>query len=213
LDLVLQHAAELDAHSAYSSLPVPQRRRKVARQQRHREPQHAVQHLPRAYDDSGKHTLQAGASSRLGSTTTSKQHRSGALLLPETGHRQALRLPMDLASRSPILARFVTEPGSFVNQTEGVAQVPAQTAGRQIYRAFYLDDTFRMTNKLTLNLGLRYELTGTWSERFNRLTFWNPRPRMPPSPGCGGTCGLRDRMPSLVSREAFVAEGFQKVSG
>jgi len=29
--------------------------------------------------------------------------------------------------------------GSFVNQTEGVAQVPAQTKGLQVYRAFYAD--------------------------------------------------------------------------
>jgi hypothetical protein len=76
--------------------------------------------------------------------------------------------------------------GSFVNQTEGVAQVPAQTAGRQVYRAFYADDTFRLTNKLTLNLGLRYELQGTWSERFDRLTYWNPNIPNATVSGCGG---------------------------
>jgi hypothetical protein len=31
---------------------------------------------------------------------------------------------------------------SFVNQTEGVAQVPAQTKGLQVYRALYVDDTW-----------------------------------------------------------------------
>jgi hypothetical protein len=77
--------------------------------------------------------------------------------------------------------------GSFVNQTEGVAQVPAETAGRQVYRAFYLDDTFRVTNKLTLNLGVRYELQGTWSERFNRLSFWNPNIANSTVTGCPGT--------------------------
>src|SRR3984957_11602493 len=65
--------------------------------------------------------------------------------------------------------------GHFVNQTEGVAQVPAQTAGKQDYRAFYVADTWRVTSKLTLNLGLRYELQGTWSERFDGLSYWDPR--------------------------------------
>src|ERR1700722_11520354 len=36
---------------------------------------------------------------------------------------------------------------SFVNQTEDVAQVPAQTAGKQDYRAFFVADTWRVTPK------------------------------------------------------------------
>ncbi len=76
--------------------------------------------------------------------------------------------------------------GSFVNQTEGVAQVPAQTAGKQDYRAFFVDDTYRITSKLTLNLGLRYELQGTWSERFNGLTYWDPRATNATVTGCSG---------------------------
>jgi len=36
-------------------------------------------------------------------------------------------------------------PASFVNQTEGAAQVPAQTAGRQTYRGFYGADTWHVT--------------------------------------------------------------------
>ncbi len=65
-------------------------------------------------------------------------------------------------------------PASFVNQTEGAAQVPAQTAGRQTYRALYAGDTWHFTSKLTLNLGLRYELQGPWSDRYNRLSYFNP---------------------------------------
>ncbi|HZQ22342.1 MAG TPA: TonB-dependent receptor [Terriglobales bacterium] len=79
--------------------------------------------------------------------------------------------------------------GSFVNQTEGVAQVPAQTAGRQTYRAFYVNDNYKVTSKLTLNLGLRYELQGTWSERFDRLSYWNPTATNATVTGCGGTPG------------------------
>jgi hypothetical protein len=79
--------------------------------------------------------------------------------------------------------------GHFVNQTEGVAQVPAQTAGKQDYRAFYAADTWRITPKLTLNLGLRYELQGTWSERFNGLSYWDPQATNATVTGCDGTAG------------------------
>ena len=78
-------------------------------------------------------------------------------------------------------------PATFVNQTEGSAQVPAQTAGRQTYRAFYGADTWHVTPKLTLNLGLRYELQGPWSDRYNRLSYWNPTLTNATVTGCNGT--------------------------
>jgi hypothetical protein len=52
--------------------------------------------------------------------------------------------------------------------------VPAFTAGKQVYRALYFNDTWRVTNALSLNLGLRYELQGPWSERHNRLSYFDP---------------------------------------
>jgi len=54
------------------------------------------------------------------------------------------------------------------------AVVPAFTAGQQIYRALYFEDSWHATNRLSLNLGLRYDLQGPWSERFNRLSYFNP---------------------------------------
>ncbi|MGB7846945.1 MAG: carboxypeptidase-like regulatory domain-containing protein [Candidatus Acidiferrum sp.] len=54
------------------------------------------------------------------------------------------------------------------------AVVPAFTAGQQIYRALYFDHLWHPTNRLTLNLGLRYDLQGPWSERFNRLSYFDP---------------------------------------
>jgi hypothetical protein len=55
------------------------------------------------------------------------------------------------------------------------AVVPSFTAGQQIYRALYFDDSWHATRRLTLNLGLRYDLQGPWSERFNRLTYFDPK--------------------------------------
>src|SRR5262249_20264265 len=72
------------------------------------------------------------------------------------------------------LLGYADNPSSVENHFFGQAVVPALVAGQQIYRAFYVDDTFRLTNKLTLNLGLRYELQGPWSERFNRQSEFDP---------------------------------------
>jgi len=55
------------------------------------------------------------------------------------------------------------------------AVVPSFTAGQQIYRALYIADSWRATRKLTLNMGLRYDLQGRWSERFNRLSYFDPK--------------------------------------
>jgi hypothetical protein len=63
---------------------------------------------------------------------------------------------------------------NFENHFFAQAVVPAFTAGQQIYRAMYFDDTWHATTRLTLNLGLRYDLQGPWSERFNRLSYFDP---------------------------------------
>jgi hypothetical protein len=63
---------------------------------------------------------------------------------------------------------------AFQSSPSGIAQVPALTAGQQIYRAVYFGDTWHATGKLTLNLGLRYEQQGPWSERFDRLSYFDP---------------------------------------
>jgi hypothetical protein len=139
----------------------------------------------------GKHTLQAGAQFEIGLDNYFQTNiASGAFAFAGNWTSSS---PSAVDGSGFAFADFLLglsqNQGSFVNQTEGVAQVPAQTAGRQVYRAFYLDDTFRVTHRLTLNLGLRYELQGTWSERFNRLTFWNPAATNATVTGCGGTAG------------------------
>lgn len=68
-------------------------------------------------------------------------------------------------------------------------------SGQQIYRAVYVQDDWRVTPKLTFNLGLRYEQAGPWSERFGRLSLFLPDA---PSPLAGRT-GL-----PLVGRAAMV---------
>ena len=140
----------------------------------------------------GKHTLQAGAQFELGLDNYFQTNIASGAFAFKGNWTSSSPSAADGSGFgfADFLLGLSQNQGSFVNQTEGVAQVPAQTAGKQWYRAFYLDDTFRLTNKLTLNLGLRYELQGTWSERFNRLSYWNPNATNATVTGCGtsGAC-------------------------
>ena len=157
----------------------------------------------------GKHTLQAGAQFELGLDNYFQTNiASGAFAFAgnwtSSGPSATDGSGFGFAD---FLLGLSQNQGSFVNQTEGVAQVPAQTAGKQVYRAFYLDDTFRLTNKLTINLGLRYELQGPWSERFNRLTYWDPAATNATVTGCGGTPG------SVCPGDAFLVKTGRNSSG
>jgi carboxypeptidase family protein/TonB-dependent receptor-like protein len=136
----------------------------------------------------GKHSLQIGAQYELGLDNYFQTNiASGAFAFSGSWTKANALTGAGGFAFADFLLGLSQNQGSFVNQTEGVAQVPAQTAGRQTYRAFYFNDTFHATSKLTLNLGLRYELQGTWSERFNRMTFWDPTVVNRTVTGCGGT--------------------------
>jgi hypothetical protein len=58
----------------------------------------------------------------------------------------------------------------------------------QVYRGLFVDDTFHFSSpKLTLNFGLRYELQGTWSDAYGRLSYWDPTATNATVSGCFGT--------------------------
>ena len=77
-------------------------------------------------------------------------------------------------SFADFLLGYADNFSNFENHFFDQAVVPGFTAGQQIYRALYFGDTWHATSRLTLNLGLRYELQGPWSERFNRLSYFDP---------------------------------------
>ncbi len=75
------------------------------------------------------------------------------------------RGPFDNSSAPPVggeMASFLLGiPGGQMTRT-------ASFASQELYYALYFQDNVKLTSKLTLNLGLRYELETPLTERFNR---------------------------------------------
>jgi len=78
-------------------------------------------------------------------------------------------------SFADFLLGYADNYSNFENHFFAQAVVPAFTAGKQAYRALYVNDTWHVVENLTLNLGLRYELQSPWTERYNRLSYFDPQ--------------------------------------
>jgi len=56
----------------------------------------------------------------------------------------------------------------------GTVAGAAQTLGHQNYSGYYLNDSYRATKRLTVNVGMRLEVMGSFFERFDRLAVFQP---------------------------------------
>jgi outer membrane receptor protein involved in Fe transport len=58
--------------------------------------------------------------------------------------------------------------------TGGNYEIPARPATQSYQHGIYIQDNWRVTTKLTLNLGLRYDLSVARTERFNHMNYLDP---------------------------------------
>lgn len=58
--------------------------------------------------------------------------------------------------------------------TGGTYQSSGWTYGRTFYHAYFVDDSWQINPKLTLNLGVRWEIPGVYSERDDNIVSFNP---------------------------------------
>jgi len=80
----------------------------------------------------------------------------------------------------------------------GVVVTPSRMAAQLLYNAFYVGDTYRATRKLTLNLGVRVDLQGDWTERYDRQVYFDPNADSPVAAG-SGVAGLKGAFPLVNS--------------
>jgi hypothetical protein len=136
----------------------------------------------------GKHELKFGAEGRLhrinftqpgwpggqfgfdcfstsSSTNTSDvTDSSGNVLIPATNCSSA-------SNGGDAMASLLIGTGWSNN---GVYEVPNDVATQSFQAAGFVQDNYRVTPKLTLNLGLRYEISLPRTERFNRMNWLDP---------------------------------------
>jgi hypothetical protein len=75
--------------------------------------------------------------------------------------------PLSPGSTGSAMASFMLGLGS-----SGAISNYTFVAMQEVVGGAYIGDTFRATNKLTVNLGLRWEYPGYWTERFDHATVW-----------------------------------------
>ncbi len=64
--------------------------------------------------------------------------------------------------------------------------VPGYTSWSGTYHAGYINDDYKVTSRLSLTLGLRFDYQSAWTERYNRFSTFSPTA---PNPGAGGVGG------------------------
>jgi hypothetical protein len=109
----------------------------------------------------GKHTIKIGGEIRKDNyDQVGNQFARGQF----TFDRNATRLPSIAGTGDPFAEYLL----GHTFQAEAAVSI-AQAQFRATGFAFYFDDTWRLNNKLTLNLGLRYENTPPWEDQTGRL--------------------------------------------
>jgi len=93
------------------------------------------------------------------------------------------------------MATFLTGSGNYGGW--GGYEIPVFGATQSYQFAAFVQDNWKITPKLTLNLGLRYDLNTPRTERFNRGSYWDPDAT---SPLAGQVPGF----PNLKGAAAFI---------
>ena len=122
----------------------------------------------------GKHTIKAGAEGRL-------QRVNFILIGGGSGTYNFTRV----FTRGPNPLVFTDNAGSGAaslllgNPAGGAAPFISGMSLQNLYSGAYVQDDFRITAKLTMNIGLRYETESPFTERYNSINFFNANASSP----------------------------------
>ena len=127
----------------------------------------------------GKHTLQFGAQAYLG-----QQNELSAATGANTGDVQGILFYNNISSpftTGNAFADFLIGPTNAQGQTgahSGIQKFEQDSTQMKYYNRYtvvepYVQDNWRVTPMLTLNLGLRLSLFGLWHEKYNNAYNWS----------------------------------------
>jgi hypothetical protein len=127
----------------------------------------------------GKHTIKAGGEYRIMPGSWGEGGGAGIGTFSFTNLFTSIN-PASPGSTGAGLASYMLGLGS----AGGVSNY-TYVAQQEIYAGAYVGDTYRATNKLTLNLGLRWENPGYFTERYDHATVFQTQAVNPVVQGLG----------------------------
>jgi hypothetical protein len=117
----------------------------------------------------GRHTIQAGGEFRWDSNNYAQTNAPVGMYNFTTGFTASNPTGNHVIGGNSVASFLLGYIGGLGSQG-----YPALIASAQRYPALYVQDQFRLNSKLTLNYGLRWEQTGPFSERYNRISALVP---------------------------------------
>jgi hypothetical protein len=115
----------------------------------------------------GPHTLKIGANILRGEVNYFQNNNPGGTF-NFTNAATALDGTNPGATGDPFASFLLGLP------SDGTYQASSFTYGRSFYQAYFVDDSWQVNDKLTLNLGARWEIPGVYTERDDNLATFNP---------------------------------------
>jgi hypothetical protein len=128
----------------------------------------------------GSHTIRAGWEFRALQNNYYQSNNPSGLLQFDAVMTEQNPLNRPPTSGSGI-ASFLLGYGAPSGANASNVVTPSKMASQIIYNALYVGDTFQANRKLTLNLGIRWDLQGNWTERYNRIVDYVPTATSPVS--------------------------------
>ncbi len=125
----------------------------------------------------GRHTIKIGSEWRRLQYNFGKSNQAGGVFNFDNIFTSAN--PVSPGSTGYGFASFLLGYGA-TGQIPGVTgspngvQTANLTAAQFTYQGYYVSDTFQASKKLTLNYGVRWDIPGAYTERYNRESIWLP---------------------------------------
>jgi len=116
----------------------------------------------------GKHNMKIGALYRVLQLNRTQSNNASGDFTFNAGFTQADPLTSSLTSGVPLASFLLGYPAS--GSTQNVARLALQSK----YGGWYFQDDWRVSKRLTLNLGIRYNLETFFTDRYNHYSRFDP---------------------------------------
>ncbi|MCC7500136.1 MAG: carboxypeptidase regulatory-like domain-containing protein, partial [Bryobacterales bacterium] len=128
----------------------------------------------------GSHAIKFGFQSQVKQNNSVGANRPGGQYSFNRGFTQPNAFVSGSNQGNGIASFLLGTPDGSGNTGVNYLSLRAATAPQAPFYGWYFQDDYKVTPKLTLNLGLRYDLILGITERYNRNTFgFDPRPASP----------------------------------